>query len=207
MRITRCFASLAMTAISAYPRPSVTRSITAAKAVVVVERVVLDAAVVPQRQRAGLPAETAGEFGPRLVREEEVEQRRAFGLGHPGKAERVAALDIERLAAGLGMGAHDRVSATYAAARPRGAPSRMRSSRVLVTSALADELTADEAVEQAPQPRRQGLVGEIHVGEQRVAATRRHLAREQHRAHRRAFEIRGVGMPDAAEIDPLVAPA
>src|SRR5438874_592816 len=33
---------------------------------------------------------------------------------------------------------------------------------------------------------------------------RRHLARKQHRCHRRLFQIRGIGMPDAAEVHALV---
>ena len=53
-------------------------------------------------------------------------------------------------------------------------------------------------------PVRQRLVGEIHVGEQRVAAARRRLARDQHRRHRRAFEIGRVRVPQPAEIDLLV---
>jgi hypothetical protein len=51
---------------------------------------------------------------------------------------------------------------------------------------------------------RQRLVGEIHVGEQRVAAARRRLARDQHGRHRRLVEVGGVGVPQPAEIDLLV---
>jgi hypothetical protein len=40
---------------------------------------------------------------------QEIEQRRAFRLGHAGKADREVAIDEERLAAGLGMGAYDGV--------------------------------------------------------------------------------------------------
>ena len=35
--------------------------------VMIVDRIVLRAAVVPERERAGLPAQTAGEFGAHLV--------------------------------------------------------------------------------------------------------------------------------------------
>src|SRR2546428_12739854 len=49
----------------------------AALAVIVVDRVVLRAAVVPERQRAGRPADTAGEIGPRLVRLEAIDGQAA----------------------------------------------------------------------------------------------------------------------------------
>ena len=61
-----------------------------------------------------------------------------------------------------------------------------------------------QPVEHAPHSRGQCLVGQVHVGEQRVAAKGRHLARDQHRAHRRAFEIGGIGVPEPAEIDLFV---
>src|SRR5687768_17193712 len=56
-----------------------------ALAVVVVDRVVLRAAVVPDGERARLPAHAAGELGPRLVRLEEVDERTAFLLAHVAK--------------------------------------------------------------------------------------------------------------------------
>src|SRR5438034_9604044 len=77
-----------------------------AEAVVIVDRVVLGAAIVPEGERADLPAEAAGEFRPGLLREQEAQQRRALLLGHSLEAQRVAAIDVERLPPGLGMGAH-----------------------------------------------------------------------------------------------------
>src|SRR5688572_1546072 len=67
------------------------------------------AAVVPDRDRAGLPTEAAGELGARRVLPEELEQGSALLGRHPGKALRVGPVDEERLAAGLGMRAHDRM--------------------------------------------------------------------------------------------------
>jgi len=78
----------------------------AAEAVVVVDRGVLGAAIVPEGERVLLPAKAVGEFRALLMREQIIQQRGTL-----------------RLASGL-------------------APSRMRSSRVLVTLALAEELTA-----------------------------------------------------------------
>jgi predicted dithiol-disulfide oxidoreductase (DUF899 family) len=81
----------------------------AAVAVVVVDRVVLGAAVVPERERADLPLEAAGEFRLDLVPEEIVEQRRAFLLGHAAKAHGVRDVHVERLAPSFGMYANDGV--------------------------------------------------------------------------------------------------
>src|SRR5207248_11078948 len=79
----------------------------AALAVIVVDRVVLRAAVVPDRERAGRPADPAGEFGPRLVRLKPFDQRAALVLAHVLEADGVAAADVQRLAAGLRMRARD----------------------------------------------------------------------------------------------------
>ena len=60
------------------------------------------------------------------------------------------------------------------------------------------------AVEHRPHAVRQALVGEVLVGEQRVAAKFRHLLRVQHRSKRRALEITHIGVPAAAEIARLL---
>src|SRR5438067_10059330 len=75
--------------------------------VVVVDREVLRAAVVPDRERARRPAHAAGEFRPRLLLLQELDERAALRLGHALQADGVAAADVERLASGIGMGAHD----------------------------------------------------------------------------------------------------
>src|SRR5689334_11439595 len=61
----------------------------AAKWTGVVDRDVLDAAIVPERHRAGLPAEAAGKLRPMAVLEQIVEQRLALRLGHVLEADRV----------------------------------------------------------------------------------------------------------------------
>src|SRR5690242_13058779 len=78
-------------------------------AVVIVDRVMLDAAIVPECDCVRAPSEAAGEFRLCRMAIEEIEQRRALLLGHTGKADREVVIDVKRLAAGLGMGAHDRV--------------------------------------------------------------------------------------------------
>src|SRR5438552_13089477 len=72
-----------------------------ALAVIVVDRVVQRAAVIPDRERAGRPAHAAGEFRARLVRHQELDQRLAFLFRHVAKADGVGAADINRLQTGV----------------------------------------------------------------------------------------------------------
>src|SRR5262245_37176741 len=55
----------------------------------VAERDVLGAAIVPERDRALVPAVAEGELRPVAVLEQEVEQRPALGFGHALEAHRV----------------------------------------------------------------------------------------------------------------------
>src|SRR5688572_5715754 len=81
----------------------------AALAVIVVDRAVLRAAVVPDGERSRRPAHAAGEFRTRLVRLQEVDERAALLLAHVAKTDGVAAADVEGLAPGVGMRAYRRV--------------------------------------------------------------------------------------------------
>src|SRR6266567_3755272 len=81
----------------------------AAMPVIVVDRIVLGRAIVPEGERSLRPAEAAGEFRPRLMAEEDIEQRRALRLAHALEADGVGGIDIERLAAGFRMRADDRM--------------------------------------------------------------------------------------------------
>src|SRR5260370_36081943 len=80
-------------------------------AVIVVDREVPGRAVVPQRQRALAPMKAAGEFGPRRVLVEIVEQRTRRLLGPAVKPQREAAAGIDRAAAGLRGASADRTIA------------------------------------------------------------------------------------------------
>src|SRR6266704_4485456 len=77
----------------------------AALAGIVVDGEMLGAAIVPYRQRARRPADAAGEFGTHRMLGEEIDERQALGLAHVAEADGVAAVDVERLAAGRRMGA------------------------------------------------------------------------------------------------------
>src|SRR5207253_5031956 len=68
-----------------------------ARAAIVVDRVVLDATIVPERDRIGLPAETAGEFRAHRVVAEIFQQRGALRLGHVLEAQGEGAIDVKRL--------------------------------------------------------------------------------------------------------------
>src|SRR5262249_59758861 len=80
-----------------------------ALALIVVYGVVLDTAVVPERDRIRPPSKATGELRSYRMLIEPTQQRRALLLGHVLEADREVAVYIETLAAGLDMGAHDRV--------------------------------------------------------------------------------------------------
>src|SRR3569832_1231338 len=70
----------------------------AALSMIIVDRVVLGRAIVPEGERARRPAETAGEFRPHLMMEEEIAQRRALRLAHVLEANGMRDVDVKRLA-------------------------------------------------------------------------------------------------------------
>src|SRR5262249_29325063 len=75
---------------------------------IVVERAMLGAAVVPDRQRTNLPAESAGKLPLHGMRHQKNENRPRLGAPDLFKRLRVIAY-VERFAAGLRMGAHKRM--------------------------------------------------------------------------------------------------
>src|SRR5262249_24990007 len=74
-----------------------------AESVVIVDGVVLGAAIVPEGEGAGLPAETAGELGTDLMREQVIEKRLALLHGPALEMAGMGGVDVERLHAGLGV--------------------------------------------------------------------------------------------------------
>src|SRR6266536_5600770 len=75
---------------------------------IIVECAVLGAAVVPDRQRTNLPAESAGKLRLHGMRHEKIENRPSLVALEPFERLRVIAY-VERFAAGLRMGAHKRM--------------------------------------------------------------------------------------------------
>src|SRR5262245_44532418 len=75
---------------------------------IIVERAMLGAAVVPDRQRTNLPAESAGKLRLHGMSHQKIENRPRLGAPEPFERLRVIAY-VERFAAGLRMGAHKRM--------------------------------------------------------------------------------------------------
>src|SRR6267154_3898984 len=178
-----------------------------ALAVIIVDREMLATAVVPDADRALLPAQAGGEFRPGAMRLQEIDQRPAFLVGPVLAADRVARIDVERLLAGLGMGAHDRVLRHVAFGVIGVAHLHVLVFGAAAAAAVAPHpgaVNADEPAEHRLHAGRQCLVGEVLVRHHRVAAERRHLTGVQHRADRRAFGIGRVRLPGAADILLLV---
>src|SRR5260370_778084 len=73
----------------------------AAMPVIVVDRIVLGRAIVPEGERSRRPAEAASEFRPHLMADEEIGQGCAVRLAQVLEADGVRDIDIERLAAGI----------------------------------------------------------------------------------------------------------
>ncbi len=90
-------------------------------AAIVVERVVLDAAVVPHGDRSGLPPEAARALLCGRVREQESQQRRRLGAMHALDADRERRVHIQALTPRLGCvrttGCSTRLAAASAAPR------------------------------------------------------------------------------------------
>src|SRR6266542_2669200 len=74
----------------------------------IVERAVLGAAVVPDRQRTNLPAESAGKLWLNGMRHQKVEDRPRLGALETVERLREIAY-VERFTAGLGVGPHKRM--------------------------------------------------------------------------------------------------
>src|SRR5215469_1007584 len=75
---------------------------------IIVERAMLGAAVVPDRQRTNLPAESAGKLRLHGMRHQKIENRPRLGALEPIERLRVIAY-VERFAAGLRMRPHKRM--------------------------------------------------------------------------------------------------
>jgi CheY-like chemotaxis protein len=78
-------------------------------AIVVVQGIVLYAAIVPKRDRTRLPAEAARVFRPDGVLEEKLHQRTAFVDSHILEADREVPVDVQAFPACLRVGADNRV--------------------------------------------------------------------------------------------------
>ena len=162
--------------------------------VVIPQRMVLRAAIVPKCDRVGLPVEAAVKFRRLDVATQQVEQRIAFELAEPVDPGREIFIDEERLAAGHRMRAHDRVLSA------RKAPFGDR----MAEPAVIRELTVMRRGQPLDEPFDrigEAVIGGIHAGKERVSAARRGLDHIEDAAHRRGRVARHIGMPLVADDD------
>src|SRR5579859_889428 len=178
----------------------------AAERASIVHRQMLGAAIVPECDGAIRPAEAAGELRPMAVFQQIFQQWPALGLCPTFEADGVGAVDEQQLAAGFRMRAYHRVYADGFA--PAGILAHLgRAVCVHVGLGAGNHAVCvhgPEAFQRALQAGRECFVGEILVGEQRIAAIGRHLDGVEDGAHRWFLHHRGVGLPVLAD-DLLVA--
>src|SRR5712692_6745330 len=133
---------------------------------VVPHRMMLDAAVVPERDRVHLPAEPALELRRLDVTIEELEQRVALGPLELHDLRGEAAVDVEPLLARHGVRANDGMLG-------------FRERLALVVDAVAATIDVlalvhrGQRLEEALHGLGEGVVRRVHAGEQRVATDRR----------------------------------
>src|SRR5260370_35398441 len=131
---------------------------------IIPHRVVLDAAVVPERDRVRLPAEAALEQRVGHVLVEIAQDAVALVARDAVDVAGEALVDVERLPAGDRMGADHRVVGERVALLVLDAVIGVLAAVVLAV------VPCRQPVEIGLHPLRKRLIGRIHVGEQRVAA-------------------------------------
>src|SRR5271169_954759 len=140
---------------------------------------VLDAAVVPEGDRVLLPAKEALEQRVRQVLEEILQDAGALVARDTVNVTGEALVDIERLAAGHGMGSHDRMISERVALLVRYSVIRILPAIMLAV------MTCGQTIEIGLHPVGERVVSGVHVGEQGVAAMRRAFPDVEDRTHRR----------------------
>ena len=168
---------------------------------VVLNGVVHGDPVVPHRERAGGPVKAAAELGPRRMRRQVVQDRPTLLDRHVLQVLRVR-IRVQRPATGTGVSDHHRVR--------RGAGIVALLVHALEVRGVGGGggryVHAPEVGEQRLHALGEGLVREIHVDEQRVAAMRGDLSCVERSPDRGLFEEGEVGVQvDAAPVGLLVA--
>ena len=160
--------------------------------VVIPDRAVLGAAVVPKRHRARPPAEAAVEFRCRDLVIEHLQDGVAFAACHAVDARREVLVDEKPLAAGHRMGADNGMQGfgVDIDAVPHLA-TRAEAVAVDPGRLVPGFQIADQVLDRT----RERLIGGVGAGEHRVAADRRDGVQMQDRAHGRLGVARYVGMP------------
>ena len=126
-----------------------------------------------------------------------LEQRLAVLDGPALELRGEVGVHIERLAAAQRMADHDGMDHV---AHLVGALEAHGTAVVLRPEHVDRRMDRAEAAQHLLHALRQRLEGEIHVGEQRVAALVRDFARQQDRAHRGLLVVAVVGVPEIADV-------
>ena len=171
---------------------------------IVVQRIVKRAPVVPDGDVADSPAEPALKLRQNLVPEEMGQQAGAFFFGPSVEPDGVTGTGVKGFAPGLGMRTHDRVAGLHGIGIHRLALLGDACGARCRHLGLAGGADHAQAGQRLLQPVRQPVPGQMLVGEQGIAANRRQFDRLQHRRHRWPLLIDRVGVPDTAEIDGFI---
>src|SRR5262245_53984931 len=142
---------------------------------IIVERAMLGAAVIPDRQRANLPAESAGELWLDCMRRQKIENRPRLGAPESFQRLRVIAY-VDRFAAGLRMRPHKRMRGfrlqfagiAYLGCHllVTGVTAGLRRTRLIVPAEYpaVPDIPGLDALEHLFHRIGQRLVSEVHVG-------------------------------------------
>ena len=160
--------------------------------VVIPNRQVLSAAVVPERHGVLAPLESAVELRALAVTKQERQQGIALSDRQLLDARGEALIHEQRLPPG------DRMGAYYGMLGGGMAVVAQIGRAVAPPVVLFAVMDCGQSGQQSLQPVRQTFVGRVHVGEQRVTARRRHLHDAQDAAQWRFAVARHVGVPQAA---------
>ncbi len=177
----------------------------AALACVVIERVVLHAAVVPHHERAWLPLHAAGEDLLGRLADQETQKVSGLVAVEASDADREGTVHIERLLARLRVGAHDGMGDE--GARQVGL---LRLHGFVESGASAigvlrpRRVDADQPVEHLFHGLAQRVIGRVLIREQGVAAALRDVDGIENRAEIGFFEEGDIGVPSAAEVEDVV---
>ena len=172
----------------------------------IIHRVVHRRAVVPERERAGLPLHAALELRACRVPAEIVDQRLRLLGGHVLEADGVQRIQVERLDPGLGVGADhgvldcgDRILLRDLHLLHTVPEAR----RVRAVGALVAE-HCDEAVEHRPHAVGERPVAGAHVREQPISAVRGKFRPVEHRAEGGMLRVAQIAVPAIAEVMDVV---
>ena len=172
---------------------------------IVVDRIVPAGAVVPDRNCARLPLETALiVIGQRGI-EQFFEQRQTFLAGLANEVDREAAVHIEHFAARARMADHHRMDGTGFKVLPAQVLTHigLRIKAVCFVNVIGG-VKCLQVFDLVFQLIRERIISSAHMRPHRVAPFGRQMSCNQHRTHRRDLIIGMIGVPCPANIGFLI---